>query len=150
MTAGSARHQRRVASAMLAAVAGLPACSAGASPPRADFRLTGVTNVVRVAQVTGPDSPNRTDRVGFAGGDLGSMFTARGRTWFVFGDTFGQRDPGFTGGGGGEWRSNTMAWTTDTDPTDGIRLDGWIVGDDGRAKELLPSEKVDNSEMTVI
>jgi hypothetical protein len=114
------------------------------------FVLSGVSNVTRVAQLTGPDSPNATDRFGVAGTDLGSMFEHDGKVWFVFGDTFGQRDPGLTGGGGGEWRSNVLGYTTDTDPTDGIRLDGFVTGDDGRAKELLSSEKVDNSEMTVI
>ena len=114
------------------------------------FVLSGIANVTRVAQLTGPDSPNRTDRYGVAGTDLGSMFEADGKVWFVFGDTFGERDPGFTGGGGREWRSNTMAYSTDTDPTDGITLDGFIASDDGRAKELLPSEKIDHSEMTVI
>ena len=114
------------------------------------FVLSGVANVAKVSQITGPDSPNSTDRFGVAGTDLGSMFESDGKVWFVFGDTFGQRDPGMTGGGGGEWRSNAMAYSTDTDPADGIRLDGFVVGDDGRAKELLPSEKIDNSEMTVI
>jgi hypothetical protein len=114
------------------------------------FVLTGVRRVTRVAQVTGPDSPNKTDRYEVAGQDLGSMFQAGGKTWFVFGDTFGRREPGFTGGGGDEWRSNTLAYSTDANLDDGITLDGYIVDDRGWAKELLPSEKVDNSEMTVI
>ena len=148
------RRGAAVATAALLSTVVLASCTS-ASAARLDvshkpFVLSAVTGVKRVAQLTGHDSLNSTARFEIAGQDLGSMFQADGKTWFVFGDTFGQRDPGFTGGGGGEWRSNTMAYTTDTDPTDGIRLDGWIVGDDGRAKELLPSEKVDNSEMTVI
>src|SRR6185369_10392505 len=114
------------------------------------FVLTGVRDVTRIAAVTGPDSPNKTDRFEVAGQDLGSMFEAGGKTWFVFGDTFGKREPGFTGGGGDEWRSNTLAYSTDTNLYDGIKLDGYIVDDRGWAKELLPSEKVDNVEMTVI
>ena len=114
------------------------------------FVLTGVRDVTRIAAVTGPDSPNKTDRFEVAGQDLGSMFEAGGKTWFVFGDTFGKREPGFTGGGGDEWRSNTLAYSTDTNLNDGIKLDGYIVDDRGWAKELLPSEKVDNVEMTVI
>ncbi|GAA1393947.1 DUF4185 domain-containing protein [Catellatospora coxensis] len=113
------------------------------------FRLAGVTEVRRVSQLTGPDSPNRTDRVAVAGTDLGSMFEADGKVWFVFGDTFGRREPGFTGGGGEQWRSNALAHSTDTDPADGITLD-FIVDEQGHAKELLGSEKVDFSEMTVI
>ena len=137
-------------SVMVAVVLGAPGCSADGPPPATPFVLSGVANVTRVAQVTGPGSPNATDRFGIAGTDLGSMFEADGRVWFVFGDTFGRRDPGQTGGGGTEWRSNALAYSTDADPADGIRLDGFITGDDGRAAELLPSAKVDHSEMTVI
>ncbi|WP_155368374.1 DUF4185 domain-containing protein [Catellatospora vulcania] len=120
--------------------------------PRPDlpFVLAGLANVQRVAQLTGPDSANRTDRVAIAGTDLGSMFEADGKVWFVFGDTFGFREPGFTGGGGEQWRSNALAHTTDTDPADGITFDGFVVDEHGAAKELLGSEKVDFSEMTVI
>jgi hypothetical protein len=118
--------------------------------PAAPFVLGAVSNVVRVAQLTGPDSPNRTDRFRVAGTDLGSMFEADGKVWFVFGDTFGEREPGFTGGGGQQWRSNALAYTSDTDPVDGIVLDGFIVDERGWAMELLGSEKVDHSEMTVI
>jgi Domain of unknown function (DUF4185) len=112
--------------------------------------LSGVENVRRVAQVTGPDSPNHTGRFEIAGQDLGSMFQAYGKTWLVFGDTFGRRDPGQTGGGGTEWRSNTLAWTNDTDPADGLRLDGYLTDDVGWAKELIDSKKVDGVEMTTI
>jgi hypothetical protein len=114
------------------------------------FVLDGVANVKQIAQLTGPRSMNKTGRYEVAGQDLGSMFQADGKTWFVFGDTFGQRDPGMTGGGGTEWRSNTMAYTTDTIPADGIRFDGYIVDDTGWAKELIPSKKIDDEEMTTI
>ncbi|WP_238012263.1 DUF4185 domain-containing protein [Dactylosporangium sp. AC04546] len=114
------------------------------------FVLAGVQDVRRVAQLTGPESANRTERFEVAGQDLGSMFEAYGRTWLVFGDTFGQREPGLTGGGGTEWRSNTLAYTTDRDPSDGLRLDGYVVDDIGWAKELIDSKKVDGVEMTTI
>lgn len=117
---------------------------------RAPFRLGGVENVTKVAQLTGHDSMNHTGAVEVAGQDLGSMFDADGRTWFVFGDTFGQRDDGQTGGGGAEWRSNTMAWTTDTNPADGITFGGYVTDDTGWAKELIPGKKIDNDEMTII
>jgi hypothetical protein len=112
--------------------------------------LTGVQNVKQVAQLTGHDSINKTAKYEIAGQDLGSMFRADGKTWFVFGDTFGQRDAGVTGGGGTEWRSNALAYTSDTDPADGIRFDGYIADDIGWAKELIDSKKVDGHEMTVI
>ena len=115
------------------------------------FRLAGVTNVTQVAQLTGPDSLNKTDRFVVAGQDLGSMFETDGKTWFVFGDTFGQRDEGMTGGGGDRVAiQHDGLDSTDTDPSDGITFDGYIVDETGWAKELLPAKKVDNVEMTVI
>jgi hypothetical protein len=147
--------RRRVSLAALAAlsVVALTACSSSSGTlgdPKKPLTLTGVSGVDRVAQLTGPDSLNKTDRYEIAGQDLGSMFQADGKTWFVFGDTFGQRDPGLTGGGGTEWRSNALAYTTDTDPSDGIRFDGYVADDLGWAKELIPSKKVDGTEMTTI
>jgi len=133
------------------------ACSAAPKPdPRLDtdhgapFVLDKVSDVTKVAQLTGHDSMNHTEKVEVVGQDLGSMFDAGGKTWFVFGDTFGQRDEGVTGGGGTEWRSNAMAWTTDTDPADGITFGGYITDENGWAKELVPGKKVDHDEMTII
>jgi hypothetical protein len=117
---------------------------------KSPFVLGGVKNVTQVSQLTGPTSPNKTGKVEVAGQDLGSMFRADGKTWFVFGDTFGRRDPGMTGGGGSEWRSNTLAYTKDTNPSDGITLDGYIVDDTKWAKELISAKQVDGVEMTVI
>ena len=128
---------------------GVSACSTSTTT-KEPFLLHGVENVVEVAQLTGPGSTNKTDRYEVAGQDLGSMFRAGGRTWFVFGDTFGRREPGMTGGGGSEWRSNTLAYSTDVDPADGIALDGYIVDDENWAQELLPAKQVDHVEITVI
>jgi hypothetical protein len=143
-----------LATAALLSTAALVACTSASAarldPNRKPFVLAGVTNVEQVAQLTGHDSLNKTARFEIAGQDLGSMFQADGKTWFVFGDTFGQRDDGVTGGGGTEWRSNALAYTTDTDPTDGIRFDGYIADDIGWAKELIDSKKVDGIEMTAI
>lgn len=120
-----------------------PAQPAGAShSPRCsgqdDFLLSGVRNVRRIAKLTGPDAMNNTLGIGFEGGDLESMFTVGNRTYFLFGDNFADRAPGQTGGGGGIWRSNALAWTTDDNPADGIRLDGWATGANGKAAEILP------------
>ena len=68
----------------------------------------------------------------------------------MFGDTFGEREPGVTGGGGSFWRSNVLGYTQDDDQSDGITLDGMILDDAGTAKELLASKKIDGDEMTVI
>src|SRR5262249_8785728 len=151
-------HARKAIPTVAAMIAALTPSLFGCSSHGADmksistppFVVTGVTGVRQIAQLTGPDSPNKTDRYEVAGQDLGSMFEADGRTWFVFGDTFGRREAGQSGGEGIEWRSNALAYSTDTDPTDGIRLDGYIVDGRGRARELLDSEKIDGSEITVI
>lgn len=105
------------------------------------FRLKSVTGLQQVAQLTGKESMNGTDRYAVSGTDLGSMFQAGDRTYFVFGDTFGDRSDGSTGAGGSFWRSNTLAYSTDIDPSDGITFDGMITDEIGLAKELLPSKK---------
>jgi hypothetical protein len=138
-----------LASAAAIAVAGCSPTDTLGNPADSPFVLDGVTGVEQLGAVTGPDSPGNTPQYAVDGTDLGSMFEFDGKTWFVFGDTFGERD-GVVGGGGSFWRSNTMGWTTDADPSDGITIDGMIVDDIGLAKELLPSKKIDNDEMTVI
>ncbi|MBB6678420.1 DUF4185 domain-containing protein [Cohnella lubricantis] len=114
------------------------------------FLLKGVSDVEQVSQITGADSPNKTDQYAVFGTDLGSMINDGDKTYFVFGDTFATRAEGQIGGGGDYWRSNTMAYTTDDNPADGITLDGMIVDEIGLAKELLPSKKTDFDEMTKI
>ncbi|MBA2718303.1 MAG: DUF4185 domain-containing protein [Chloroflexi bacterium] len=116
----------------------------------APFVLAGLSAIERVCQLTGPGAYNDTATVKVAGADLGSMFEAGGRTYFAFGDTFGERAADAVGGVGGIWRSNTMAWTTDTEPSDCIKFDGWVTDEVGWAQELLSSKKRDDDEMTVI
>ncbi|MCC3375378.1 DUF4185 domain-containing protein [Cohnella sp. REN36] len=140
------------AAALLLVLAG---CSGAGTNPMLDakgktFLLKGVTDVREVGQITGAESPSQTDRYAVYGTDLGSMMNAGDRTYFVFGDTFGERSPDQIGGGGSYWRSNTIGYTNDADPSDGIRLDGMITDDIGTAKELLPSRKADYDEMTKI
>jgi hypothetical protein len=126
MTAGSSTfrrfHRRWLSwSLVLVGLVGTAGRSPGRdSAPTDRLVLSGAAGVTRVAQLTGADSPNRTDRFGVVGTDLGSMFEADGKVWFAFGDTFSQREPGFTGGGGGEWRSKALAYTGDIDPTDDL------------------------------
>lgn len=112
--------------------------------------ITGVQNLTRISQLTGPDAQNDTAAVGVAGTDLGSMINTGDRTYFLFGDTFGEREPDAIGGQGTDWRSNVLAWTTDDDPTDGITFDGWALDEIDRAVELLESKKQDGEEMTKI
>ena len=103
------------------------------------FRLAGVEGVTQIAQLTGPGAINDTAAVLLAGADLGHMTTVGDRTFFVFGDNFGERDPEAYGGVGEIWKSNAMAWSTSDDPGAGIRFDGWILDEYGQVKELLPS-----------
>jgi hypothetical protein len=96
-----------------------------------------------VSTITGPDSTNRTDeRWGVYGTDLGHMFEHRGRVYLVFGDTYGTDRS--------DWRSNTMAWTEDPDPSDGLELAGMVEDWPGHAGELLSSRKLYGWERTVI
>ncbi|WP_212754411.1 DUF4185 domain-containing protein [Nakamurella aerolata] len=153
-SSGTARPDGTTHSASSAGTAGGSAAggSAALAASAATSRtLTGVDNVTRVAQLTGPGGINNTAKYRIAGTDLGSMFEHNGKTWFVFGDTFGRRAPGQTGGGGDEWRSNALAYSTDADPADGITFDGFVTDQKtGWALEPIPGEKIDNQEMTKI
>lgn len=139
----------------LGALIGTAACSPSEGDklmpsPDAPFILADVSPITQVCQLTGPAGFNDTTPQMVAGTDLGSMFDAGGKTWFTFGDTFGERADDAFGGGGTIWRSNAMAYTTDTDPSDCIKFDGFVTDEVGWAKELLESKKRDNDEMTVI
>ncbi|MCA1736173.1 MAG: DUF4185 domain-containing protein [Actinobacteria bacterium] len=125
----------------------LTACGAGgdaSTTEQKSFVMSGVSNLHQIAQLTGPGAINDTEAVAVAGTDLGSMINVGDRTYFLFGDTFGTRAPDAFGGGGGNWRSNAIAYTSDDDPTDGIVFDGWITDDIGLAAELIPGEKEAN------
>jgi hypothetical protein len=137
---------------LLAGCGGGPALTPEAHPvqPNADFVLKGVTNLTQVARLIGADSINKTDRYAVAGADLGSMFNLDDKTYFVFGDTFGYRAPGLTGGGGDDWRSNVMAVSSDSNPDDGITFDRFIADAANHANELIPSIKRDGTEITRI
>lgn len=96
-----------------------------------------------VCQLTGEDATNDTTLVNVYGTDIGIMVRHQDRMHFIFGDTFGPDK--------WDWRSNTMAYTLDDDPSDGIILTGWITDSSTHlAKELISSLKVDDVEKTVI
>lgn len=123
----------------------LPGCSAGGAvavdpDPDKPLVLTGVSGVTEIAQLTGPGAINDTAAVGVAGTDLGSMVNVGDRTLFLFGDTFGERDPESIGGQGGFWRSNVAAWSSDDDPSDGISFDGWFEDEVGLAAALVEGD----------
>ncbi len=113
--------------------------------------IIAVEGVEMVARLTGPGAINDTGAVGIGGTDLGHMVNHAGRTYFLFGDTFS----GDTPGAGGCWRWNTMAYSTDTDPADGIHFDGWITGDQvcghtGWARQMIDSEMPEPPRITEI
>lgn len=130
--------------AVIAATLALLAGAAGSAQGAVDRADT-----YEIAQITGPESFNRTDlRWNVFGTDLGSMFEHRGRMYMAFGDTFGPpgRPPEF----GDDWRSNVLGYTRDRDPRDGLTLEGMISDRPGHAKELILNEQVPGEEVTII
>jgi hypothetical protein len=130
---------------MAASVIVLAACSSSGTvavdpDQNKPFVLSGVSHLKEIAQLTGPDAINDTVSVGVAGTDLGSMVNVGDKTFFFFGDTFGERDPASVGGQGGMWRSNVSAWSTDEDPSDGITFGGWLADGIGMAVPLIEGD----------
>ena len=110
----------------------------------------------RVGVLTGADSLNDTQaRYQVKGTDLGILWAdERGRILAVFGDTFGL---GWAGPGSevsdpaaSDWRSNTLARSSDRDPAQGMAFTDFVSDRPGHAKELLASLKQDNVEITKI
>lgn len=113
--------------------------------PKGLYELHKTKNYHWISMLTGEYSPNQTQSKYDVGGtDLGIMINKGEKTFIFFGDTFSRQDMD------GNWRSNVCAITTDSDYTDGITIESMITGEDGNAKELLSSKKVDNVEMTKI
>ncbi len=110
----------------------------------------------RVAVLTGAESLNATEaRYAVKGTDLGIMWTdERGQILAAFGDTFGAgwAGPGseVSDPGASDWRSNTLARSSDHDPSDGMPFTDFVTDRPGHAKELLPSLKRDGVENTKI
>jgi hypothetical protein len=109
-----------------------------------------------VAVLTGAQSINATEsRYRVKGTDLGIMWTdERGEILAAFGDTFGPGwagiSSGFANPGTIDWRSNTLARSTDRNPSNGMSFNDYVTDRPGHAKELLPSLKKDGVEMTKI
>ncbi|WP_282786117.1 MULTISPECIES: DUF4185 domain-containing protein [unclassified Nocardia] len=122
-----------------------------AAPLAAARPAPAVAQVREVAKLTGASSINRTDkRWQVQGTDLGIMWeSAPGEIAIAFGDTVG-RDFHPPGGFGEDWRSNVLAFSTDTDLADGLTFDRMVMDSRCHAAELLSSKKLDNIEMTTI
>lgn len=126
-------------------ILGIPAVSSGAV-------IEGIQQVTEIARLTGAsgsDSMNPTHLAGIGGVDLGVMVVQGQRTHFLFGDSF-ESELAYTGapGTGIGWRWNTLAYSTDADPSDGILFDGWITDNTGRARVVI--EDTRNSPITNI
>jgi hypothetical protein len=82
-----------------------------------------------VGPLTGPGAPSDMRTPDVCGTDIGTMAEMDGTIIIAFGDTFG-----WQGGNcrkfGPNMRSNAIAFTTDTDPSDGVTIDDSA---DGRA-----------------
>ena len=108
-----------------------------------------------VARVTGRSleeerhlpNPNQTDvRWGLGGTDLGIIWEiAPGRYGLFFGDSYGPDFVPVAGGGpgpAGDWRSNVLAYSEDSDLSDGLTFSGMAADPNnaGRAREIIPRE----------
>lgn len=116
------------------------------------------SGLVKIARVTGKSiageqlpNPNQTDRRFDVGGtDLGIIWDmGEGQTGIWFGDTYGKDFVPQPGGGPGEaknWRSNVLAFSSDTELEDGLSFSGMVGDRDDEAKELLYGAKNTSGE----
>ena len=143
-----ARRTLVVGAAAVMAVAGTLAAAAPAAATDAE------TPVTVVEKLTGPDAPNNTwGRWDIKATDLGIMWDdGDGRVLTAFGDTFGNAWTGPGGGApaNGNWRSNVLVRSSDTDLSDGMLFESAPQSPAGVAKQLIPSRKIDGEEMTTI
>ncbi|AOW93929.1 carbohydrate-binding protein [Rhodococcus sp. WMMA185] len=110
-----------------------------------------VEEVRLVSQLTGHGSENRTDkRWQVNGTDLGIMWESKpGEVAIAFGDTFGKDwDP--PGGRGGDWRSNVLGHSTDTDLSNGMTIDSMVQDSRCHAAEIIDARHINNFETTTI
>lgn len=144
--------KRIVATAAVAAFATV-AVAAAATPGSAEA-TTARTPATVVEKLTGPDAPNNTwGRWDVKSTDLGIMWDdGDGHVLTAFGDTFGNAWTGPGGGAppNGNWRSNVLLRSSDTELSDGMLFDWAATGSDGFAREIIASKKIDGDEMTVI
>jgi hypothetical protein len=147
-------HRTRIGAAFATLSAATLAVTVSAAAPGSAQTSVGQANPV--ALITGAKSINATEeRYEIKGTDLGIMWTdERGRILAAFGDTFGARwtgvDSGFARPAVIDWRSNTLARSSDRNPADGMSFDDYVTDHPGHAKELVPSLKREGIETTKI
>lgn len=99
--------------------------------------------VRRVCSVTGKHARLDTEPFGVVGTDLGFPFADGDDLYLLFGDTFSEFWQK------GRWINNCMAKVDDR-TADGFALRGFVLGEDGLAKELVAAKKIDGEQMTCI
>lgn len=105
-------------------------------------QLPGPTQAVY--QMTGMDSPNRTQNVNVLGTDLGVMWDdGRGGMITAFGDSAGLGVPNLLAGSMWAWTSNVLFRSTTRDPSQGIPFTGVVPNP-------LPSPKIPGIEISLI
>jgi len=126
------------------------ACSNPEEPERnieQSERIVVVSRAQKIHQIVGDFDNERQEftlnrtatRYGLIATDLGVPFTHGGRTFVLFGDSFGGDDP----------NDDAIAYTTDTNPDDGIGLD-FIQKPDGTYKAIvIPGVRRDGYEVPV-
>lgn len=108
-------------------------------------KILEVASAMKIARMTGNSAvgetipnPNQTaERYNIGGSDLGIYWKmGEGKVGVLFGDTYG-RDwrPGHIP----DWRSNVLAFSSDTNLEDGITFDGMVCDENGSAKEIIYS-----------
>ncbi|GIO96701.1 hypothetical protein J14TS5_17870 [Paenibacillus lautus] len=116
--------------------------SAEALTPEGTKMISRVTGAAPAGETM--PNPNQTHtNYNIGGTDLGIVWDKGGGEYFIaFGDT---NDTA------GNWnRSNVLAISSDTNLEDGLTFSTMIQSTPGHAKEILPSKKINNDEMTVI
>ncbi|WP_083158010.1 DUF4185 domain-containing protein [Allomuricauda sp. CP2A] len=109
-----------------------------------------VISCERLARVTGASvkgevfaNPNVTHQKYNVGGtDLGIFWKMdNGKVGCFFGDTYGSDFKASPNGGpsGGSWRSNVLAFSTDSNLDDGLTFSSMLSDPDGHAREVIPS-----------
>ncbi|WP_433712475.1 DUF4185 domain-containing protein [Nocardia sp. CA-084685] len=110
--------------------------------PRGLPRLPGSTQAVY--QMTGMDSPNRTQNVNVLGTDLGVMWDdGNGRMITAFGDSAGLGLPNLLVGSAFAWSSQVLFHSSTKDPSHGISFESAVTNP-------LPSPKIPGIEISLI
>ncbi|UKT64966.1 DUF4185 domain-containing protein [Pedobacter mucosus] len=113
-----------------------------------------LSNVQKVSRLTGTPlkgeqlpSPNNTaEKYDVGGTDLGIFWQMKGKkVGIFFGDTHGREfiaEKGGKGGGNGaNWRSNVLAFSSDDNIEDGIKIDSMALDNNGSAREICAGGK---------